>query len=62
MYKQKIQNKIRRGEIMLGDKVVVSTYSCYKINLENSIIKIKGIKIRDICRFFHGDGPATQFN
>ena len=36
--RKKKQDKIRRGEIQLGNEVVVSTHSCYKMNLENSTI------------------------
>ena len=36
--KQKIQDKISRGEVTLGDEVVVSTYKRYKINPEDNTI------------------------
>lgn len=43
--KHKIQDKISRGEVTLGDEVVVSTYKRYKINPEDNTIMEENDKV-----------------
>lgn len=42
-HKEKINQKVRRGELTLGEEIVASEYSRYKVDVDsNSIIEEKG--------------------